>query len=46
VICRYQNQGKLDKAIEFYERALDIRIKVLGEEHTDVASCYNNIGIV
>jgi hypothetical protein len=44
--CRYQNQGKLDKAIEFGEKALSIQIKVLGEEHPDVASSYNNLGLV
>jgi hypothetical protein len=44
-LCRYQNQGKLDKAIEFGEKALAIRIKVLGEEHPDVAMSYSNLGL-
>jgi hypothetical protein len=44
--CRYQAQGKLDKAIEFGEKALRIRIKVLSEEHPDVASSYTNLGLV
>jgi hypothetical protein len=44
--CRYQTQGKFDKAIEFGEKALRIGIKVLGEEHPDVASSYNNLGLV
>jgi hypothetical protein len=43
---RYRNQGKLDKAIELYEKALSIKIKVLGEEHPDVATSYNNLGAV
>jgi hypothetical protein len=43
---RYKQQGKLYKAIEFGEKALGIRIKVLGEEHLDVASSYNNLGSV
>jgi hypothetical protein len=45
-LCRYKTQGKLDKAIEFYEKALSIKIKVLGEEHPSVASSYNNLGNV
>jgi hypothetical protein len=45
-LCRYTSQGKLDKAIELYEKALRIRIKVLGEEHPDVARSYNNLGAV
>jgi hypothetical protein len=45
-LCRYQTQGKLDKAIEFGEKALSIKIKVLGEEHPNVAKSYNNLGIV
>ena len=45
-LCRYRDQGKLDKAIEFGEKALRIRIKVLGEEHPDVAISYNNLGNV
>jgi hypothetical protein len=44
-LCRYQDQGKLDKAIEFGDKALRIKIKVLGEEHPSVAMSYNNLGI-
>jgi hypothetical protein len=45
-LCRYQPQGKLDKAIDFYERGLGINIKVLGEEHPNVALSYTNLGLV
>jgi len=45
-ICRYKDQGKLDKAIECGEKSLAIRIKALGEEHPDVATSYSNIGLV
>jgi hypothetical protein len=45
-LCRYLDQGKLNKAIECGEKALRIKIKVLGEEHPDVAISYNNIGNV
>jgi hypothetical protein len=45
-LCRYKNQGKVDKAIKFGEKALSIKIKVLGEEHPSVAISYNNLGAV
>jgi hypothetical protein len=32
-IHRYEDQGKLDTAIESYKRAMVIRNKMLGEEH-------------
>jgi hypothetical protein len=44
-LCRYEAQGKLDKAIEFGEKALSIKIKVLGEEHPSVAMSYSNLGL-
>lgn len=36
-------QGKLDEAEPLFERALDIRERVLGPEHPDVASTLNNL---
>ena len=30
---RYEDRGKLDKAIEFYKKALVIFRKMLGEDH-------------
>ena len=33
-----------DKALEYYVRCLDIKLKTLGAEHPDVATSYNNIG--
>ena len=38
------NKGEYDKALEYYEKCLTIRLKTLGGEHPDVASSYNNIG--
>jgi len=32
--------------LEFHQKALKIRIKVLGIEHPNVADSYNNIGLV
>jgi tetratricopeptide (TPR) repeat protein len=34
-----------DKAMEYYEKCLSITLKTLGEEHPDVATSYNNIGL-
>jgi hypothetical protein len=36
---------QLDSAIGYYEKALTIRLKVLGPEHLDVAASYNNVGV-
>ena len=40
------NKGEYDKALEWYQKCLDIELKTLGAEHPDVASSYNNIGSV
>ena len=40
MICQY-NEAK-----EYHEKALIIRKKIFGEEHADVATSYNNLGIV
>ena len=37
--------GDYSKAIEYYEKALEIRINTLGENHPDIAGSYNNLGI-
>ena len=42
----YGKQGKYDQALEYYQKALKIRLKKLGANHPDVATCYNNIAIV
>ena len=34
------------KAWEYNEKALNIRLELLGEEHPDTADSYNNMGIV
>ena len=40
------NFGSYDKALEYYEKSLAIRLKTLGGEHPDMAKSYNNIGII
>jgi tetratricopeptide (TPR) repeat protein len=36
--------GNYDKALECFEKCLDIRLKILGGKHPSVATSYNNIG--
>ena len=42
----YIRKAHFDKALVQYRRALDIQIRVFGQEHPDVADLYNNIGLV
>ena len=42
----YNDQGKKDKALKYFNKALDIRLKKLGKDHTRVAISCNNIGSV
>lgn len=37
---------KYEQALEFFERALSIRLVTFGEEHAKVAATYNNIGTI
>ncbi|MBP3408177.1 MAG: tetratricopeptide repeat protein, partial [Bacteroidaceae bacterium] len=41
----YYSLGDYDKALEYYNRAHDIRLDVLGENHPGVAASYSNIGV-
>ena len=36
--------GEVDKALEYYEKALKIFLKTLGEDHPDTADTYHNLG--
>jgi tetratricopeptide (TPR) repeat protein len=40
------DKGDYDKALEWYQKCLDIELKTLGAEHPSVANSYNNIGLV
>ncbi|CAB4025405.1 Nephrocystin-3, partial [Paramuricea clavata] len=42
----YTKMGELDKAKDYYQRALEIQEEQLGSNHVDVAASYNNIGAV
>ena len=41
----YNSKNEYDKALEYYIKSLTIRKDILGENHTAVATSYNNIGI-
>ena len=41
-----EEKGQSIEAAKCYQKALDIRIKSLGNEHLDVATSYNNIAFV
>ena len=50
--CSYGNFGSLQRdlgdyisALQSHQRALKIRLKVLGENHPDTARSYGNIGV-
>ncbi|NGY95471.1 hypothetical protein NEOC84_001391, partial len=40
----YQQQGNLNKALEYSQKALAIDLKLFGKNHPKVAACYNNLG--
>ena len=42
----YDRIGKYSQAAGFHKKALIIRKKIFGEDHTDVASSYNNLASV
>ena len=39
----HNDLGERNKALEHHEKALNIRLKLFGEEHTETAGSYNNI---
>jgi tetratricopeptide (TPR) repeat protein len=42
----YQSQGHYERALEYYQKSLDITIKVVGHDHPRVADSKVNIGLV
>ncbi|XP_015766754.1 PREDICTED: uncharacterized protein LOC107345547 [Acropora digitifera] len=38
--------GTFEEGKHHFERSLDLRLQLLGSEHLDVATCYNNLAIV
>ena len=42
----YKDQGKLNEALEYYSRALNIKERVKGKESFDCANTLHSIGLV
>ena len=42
----YKGQGKLDEALVQYQKSLEIKIRVLGHEHADVADSKYNVALL
>jgi len=42
----YNSKGEYDKALEFYQKSLEINLISLPPNHPDLATSYNNIGLV
>ena len=42
----YQNKGDLENALVQHQKALEIRTRVFGSEHPDVAGSYQNLAVV
>jgi tetratricopeptide (TPR) repeat protein len=40
----FETIGQYDKALVFYQKCLNIRLKTLGKEHPDIALSFNSIG--
>ena len=39
----YNNQGDYKQALEYYNKSLQVRIKVLGKDHPSTADTWNNM---
>ena len=42
----YKAMGELEQAKDYHQRALEIKINVLGPNHIKVATSYNDLGLV
>ena len=42
----YYSQGQYERALEYYQKGLEINIKVSGQDHPDVATSYQNLAVV
>ena len=40
----YNQKGEYDKAVEYYEKSLALKLKALGAEHPSVGTTYFNMG--
>jgi tetratricopeptide (TPR) repeat protein len=46
IAASFQLKGDLEKAEQAYQQALDIKRKLLGEEHPDIAIILNNLALL
>ena len=42
----YNSQGHYERALEYYQQSLDIKIKVVGHDHESVAGSLFNLALV
>ena len=42
----YRSLGENEKALKMLEKSLEINIKLFGNDHPSIATCYNNIAEV
>ncbi len=42
----HQIKNEYQKALEYHKKTFKIKLKLLGEEHVETATNYNNIGSV
>ena len=42
----YKKLGNYENALEFYQKSMSIRLKILSDENLNIAKSYNNIGMI
>ena len=42
----YDDQGKYEEALEYYQKDLEITVRPVGQDHPDVAVSYQNLAAV
>ena len=42
----YNSQGKYEEALEYYQKSLDIKIRVVGQDHPSVADSKYNLALL
>ena len=42
----YEKQGRYEEALDYYHRSLDIKVRVVGQEHPQVADSKYNLALL
>ena len=42
----YKQQGRYEEALDYYHRSLDIKVRVVGHDHPDVADSKYNLALL